>query len=613
MAVAQGLVNGPRFLVSAILSLPSFRELDVRELIAAAALRPHFQPIVDLRRGQVYAHEALIRGPAASAIERPDALFAAARGQNLETLLELACVETILSRWSRVRNGGRLFVNLSARALVDAVEQASFESPVSAIRRFALDPASIVVELTEHEQVRDFDVLFRATDTLRAAGVGIALDDFGDGRSSLRLWSELKPDIVKIDKYFAQAISTHADKLQTLRALLQIAEVFGTTMVAEGIERAADLMVVRDLGIALGQGFVLGTPAEAPVTQPTGVAMAVLASRQVAVFPELRRAAGRSFNAARLLIEAPTVTPRTTHDEIIDCFHADPGVHAIAIVDAEHRPLGLLNRQHVLDEYTKPYFREVYGRRSCMRLANTSPLLVDVASGVESLTSILTSDDQRYLTDGFVIVEDGRYRGLGTGEQLVRAVTELRIEAARHANPLTFLPGNIPITDHIARLIASGGEFVACHGDLDRFKPFNDHYGYWRGDEVIRLAAQEFVGHCDPLRDFVGHVGGDDFVVLFQSADWRERCHAIVAAFNQKARAFYDPAALGAGGIHASDRDGTPRFFSFTTLSIGAVRVAAGQFRSPEDVASAAAAAKRLAKSSGDSLRLIDAALPPLV
>ena len=62
---------------------------------------------------------------------------------------------------------------------------------------------------------------------------------------------------------------------------------------------------------------------------------------------------------------------------------------------------------------------------------------------------MLTSNDQRYLTEGFVITEGGRYRGLGTREQLVRAVTEARIEASRHANLLTFLPGNIPISDHI--------------------------------------------------------------------------------------------------------------------------------------------------------------------
>ncbi len=220
------------------------------------------------------------------------------------------------------------------------------------------------------------------------------------------------------------------------------------------------------------------------------------------------------------------------------------------------------------------------------------------------MTAVLTSSDQRYLTDGFIVTEGGRYLGLGFGDQLVRVVTEARIEAARHANPLTFLPGNIPITEHIERLLASGGAFVACYGDLNDFKPYNDHYGYWRGDEMIRLVARTLVSHCDPRRDFVGHVGGDDFVVLFQSDDWLDRCERIVATFNDGARSLFDDDALARGGIEAEDRHGVMRFFKCTTLSIGAVPVRPGIFNRPEQVASAAAAAKHKAKLSSLGLAI---------
>ena len=81
--------------------------------------------------------------------------------------------------------------------------------------------------------------------------------------------------------------------------------------------------------------------------------------------------------------------------------------------------------------------------------ANREPLLVELHTGMEQLTAVLTTGDQQYLREGFIITEEGRYRGLGTGQALVKAVTEARIEAARHANPLTFLPGNIPINQHL--------------------------------------------------------------------------------------------------------------------------------------------------------------------
>jgi diguanylate cyclase (GGDEF)-like protein len=174
---------------------------------------------------------------------------------------------------------------------------------------------------------------------------------------------------------------------------------------------------------------------------------------------------------------------------------------------------------------------------------------------------------------------------------------------------LTFLPGNIPISEHIGRLLDSGGQFVACYGDLNDFKPYNDHYGYWRGDEMIRLVARTLVSHCDPRRDFVGHVGGDDFVVLFQSNDWMDRCEKVIAVFNANARNLFDEAALSRGGIEAEDRHGVRRFFAFTTLSIGAVPVTPGTFRRPEDVATAAAAAKHKAKISSQGL-IVELGLP---
>jgi diguanylate cyclase (GGDEF)-like protein len=317
----------------------------------------------------------------------------------------------------------------------------------------------------------------------------------------------------------------------------------------------------------------------------------------------MTRAASAAFTVERLAVKTPTLPPSTLIDDVAKTFAGDSTLRAMALVE-DGRPVGLLNRQAFVDRYARPYFKELYGRKPCMLFANATPLTLDKHTGLDAMTAVLTSSDQRYLTEGFIITEGGRYLGLGTGEQLVRVVTEVRIEAARHANPLTFLPGNIPISEHIDRLLDSGGEFVACYGDLNDFKPYNDHYGYWRGDEMIRLVARTLVSHCDPRRDFVGHVGGDDFVVLFQSDDWLDRCERIVKAFNEKSLSLFDEDALAIGGIEAEDRHGVLRFFKCTTLSMGAVPVRPGAFTRSEQVASAAAAAKHKAKLSSLGLAI---------
>jgi len=558
-----------------------------------------FQPIVDLRDGGVYAHEALIRGPVDTPLHSPDALLVEAAREGLGFDFEMACIVTQLFAWSKLRHGGRLFLNISAEVLVELVARRGIEQLLGQLSLTGVLPRHVVLEITEHERVKDMDRLVDVVAELRDKGISMALDDFGDGRSSLRLWSQLRPEIVKIDKYFVQSISDNPDKLKTVRALLQIADIFDTSLVAEGIENPQDLRVIRDLGIPYSQGYFFGRPESQPLLQVGLDVTDLLQDTPIAVYPESTQSASSGQISSFNILQAPTVTPQTTNDEIAALFQHDSKLHAVAVLD-EGRPVAIINRLMFMNQYAKLYYRDISGRKSCMSNANTQPRLIEKNHQIDELVGILTSEDQRYLTDGFIVIDNGRYLGLGTGDQLVRSVTESRIEAARHANPLTFLPGNIPITQHIERLLRKQTRFVACYADLNSFKPFNDRYGYWRGDAMIRLLATVIKAHCDNQRDFLGHVGGDDFIVLFQSPDWHERCHRIIAEFNAQAVQLFEESARLAGGIEAEDRQGVRRFFPLTTLSIGAVVVPSGQSLHAEDVANQAALAKHDAKLSGD-------------
>lgn len=573
-------------------------------LVRAGALHCVFQPLGDLRTGAVYAHEALIRGPQQTAWHTPIALLEQAQREHVLADFELFCIFTALRDWAATHPAGtapgRLFVNISADALVLGVS--IFGTKLAqAVRSMGSKARMLVLEVTEHERVADMATLREAVKAVHACGIRLALDDFGDGRSSLRLWSEVKPDFVKIDKHFIHAISAHPEKLQMLQAIKGIAEMFGTQLIAEGIETREDLHALRDLDIPFGQGWLLGRPAQAPRTRLEDAALTVLQDRHVAVLPHLGQTARPGILRSIPMVQAPAVSPETTNDAVAALFQAHPTLHALPVVEGSH-PLALINRLQFMNRYATLYFREVHGRKPCLAFANPSPRVVELDCDVEQLMGILTSQDQRYLNDGYIVTDNGRYLGLGTGAQLVRAVTETRIEAARHANPLTFLPGNIPISLHIQRLLDNGTEFTACYADLNHFKPFNDYYGYWRGDQMIRLLARLATAHCDPRRDFVGHVGGDDFVLLFQSSDWLQRCENLVAEFAREAFFLFDEAARKAGGIEAEDRDGVRRFFPCTTLSIGAVRIAPGTLRRAEDVANLAALAKHDAKLAASGI-----------
>ena len=568
------------------------------QILLSGSIYPVFQPIISLADASVYAHEALIRGPQGTPLHTPEAMLREAERESLLTEFESACVTTSMQTWSHLRSPGRLFLNLSANVLTHAFSKNGKNALLDWIAKLQLKTRLIVLELTEHERLDSLDQLLEVAEQLRSVGVSLALDDFGDGRSSLRLWSELKPEIVKIDKYFIKDVSTNGNKLKTIQALQQIADLFGSALVAEGVESADDLRVLRDLGIAYGQGYLLGHPARQPVENITDEVRGILRERQVAVFPELSRSTQGGQLRSLSLIHAPTVTEDTCNDELASIFLEHTTLHAVAMLVGD-KPVGIINRAQFMNEYSKLYYREVWGRKSCKVHVNPEPRLVERNHSVDELVGILTSQDQRYLSDGFIATQNGRYIGLGTGDQLVRSVTEMRIEAARHANPLTFLPGNIPISMHMERLMKKKVHFVACYADLNNFKPFNDHYGYWRGDEMIRLLARISMEQCDAQRDFLGHVGGDDFIFLFQSPDWRERSQRIVDEFAERALSMFDEEARQKGGIEAEDRHGVMRFFPCTTVSIGAVAIDSSKYSRAEEVANLAAHAKHNAKLSG--------------
>jgi len=570
----------------------------VRALMAARALKPHFQPICDIRTPGVFGYESLIRGPEGSPLQRPDDLFAAARAEGCELELELHCASAAMLEFARKGLPGKVFINMSAAALL-SLRHGEVADRLRIARGLGLLPSRIVMELTEHVRAATDTELRDALEPLRSMGIGLALDDFGDGHSSLKQWTLLKPDYVKVDKHFVQGISSSNEHLEILRVYLYVAERFKTALIAEGIENPADMAVIRELAVSYGQGYLVGRPTATPSREIAKEAMSVLSSPKIAVLPESNKRDGGHATVDNFMFRQNPVEHTTTISQLEAIFEESKSLGVVAVVNGS-KPIGLINRQSFVSRIARPFQRELHGRKPCTMFMNDQPSIVERGTPVEQLFDIMKGEDQRYLVDGFIVCEDGRYAGVATGERVVRALTEYRVEAARHANPLTSLPGNIPISSHIQRLLRRAAIFTACYFDLANFKPFNDVYGYWRGDEMIRLLAVTLTTHSDARHDFVGHVGGDDFVVLYQSEDWEDRCRRIQSEFNNRAMDLFDPKDRETGFIQTEDRRGMPARFPLTTVIIGAALIKAGMYHLPEDVASAAAAAKRKAKQVAD-------------
>lgn len=560
-----------------------------------------FQPIIGMLNGAIIGYEGLIRGPVDSPLQAPLTLFEAAKRCNLSIEIELLAREIVLERCAELRLPGKLFLNVSPQVLLQSSSQC--DQLLRFVQNIGINPNRVVIELTEGEPTHDYAALREAAAHYRDRGFRIAIDDLGEGFSSLRLWSELRPDYVKIDMHFIQGINLDPVKRQFVKSIQEIATISGTTVIAEGIETQDELELIGELGVAFGQGYRIARPHEEPIrTVPDDI---VKALSQASAYPQRMDIKKTGVTASKLMRVVVSVTPEMSNNEVYAMFAQDPDVYVIPVVQ-NGKPLGLITRANLIDRFARPYLRELQGKKACTLFMDPAPMITDKDTGLQELSQTIVEADRRHLLNGFIITDQGRYMGMGSGHDLMREMTAMQISAASHANPLTHLPGNVPINEHIEHLLLSNLPFFACYVDLDNFKPFNDVYGYSRGDDVIQLAGATLIAHSGPEQNFVGHIGGDDFMILFQSDDWEARCQAILTTFDAAITAHFSPLDCARGGYVSEDRRGTKVFYGLISISLGVVQVKPEQYTSHHQIAAAAAEAKKQAKKVSGSSLFID-------
>ena len=170
----------------------------------------------------------------------------------------------------------------------------------------------------------------------------------------------------------------------------------------------------------------------------------------------------------------------------------------------------------------------------------------------------------------------------------------------RDASPLTGLPGNLAIEKHLEMRLAAKKPFSLCHLDLDNFKPFADNYGYAWGSEVIKEVGHiitQQVSNADGQDVFIGHIGGDDFVLIAEPHLAEEMCQSILQEFDQRSLQFYTPEDREKGFLTGNDRSGIKRNFPLITMTIAIATDDGSRFRNPLEMAAMAANLKEYAKA----------------
>ncbi|MGI9212915.1 MAG: GGDEF domain-containing protein, partial [Methylococcaceae bacterium] len=287
-------------------------------------------------------------------------------------------------------------------------------------------------------------------------------------------------------------------------------------------------------------------------------------------------------------------------------FEHDENIPSLAVIDPEGYPISLILRADFMNILASRYGRELFARKPISEFIKRKALIMDHETRLEEVSRSITNSSD-YYTEEFIITSQGIAIGKALLLDLLSAITDLQITRARYANPLTLLPGNVVIQQKMDELVQAREPFIVAYCDLDNFKAYNDVYGYLRGDELIRLTGRLLGEVCDDHFDFIGHIGGDDFIVLFKSQDWRERCDNLLSKMEQIIPNYYSDADKLRGGIVTVDRYGATREFPFVSLSIGALAIDKNYEQiNMDSIAETATDAKKSAKKTpGNSFYLV--------
>jgi diguanylate cyclase (GGDEF)-like protein len=567
------------------------------------SLRSHYQPIYSIANGAVFGFEALARLSAPATFSSLEEMFRAAQSTGSLAALDLHCMLTALHCLDTVRfcpSQSYLFINSCPETLMNP--DVSFAFIHDSLEALSLSPERIILEITEESVVSNYDLFRNSLNYLRRQGFKIAVDDFGSGYAGLKMLSTIEPDFLKIDRHFIANIDKAIIKYNLVDAIATACNRIGIHIVAEGIERTEELEIIQDLGIEYLQGFLVGRPSPELDYSP-----AVIPNRRAFIASSTDPLPDRCFIGnivafvEPLSPSAPTLTAMSRFLEARD-------LQSIPIVDNK-KVVGILNRKRFFEEQVIEMGRSGSAYRADRKIADIMEhefLHFDVNFTLQEVSKKISAKLGTSANENLVVLKHGNYHGMVEIPLLLDALTEQNIMLARDSNPLSGLPGNNTIQREITKRLAQNMHFDVLYLDVDHFKPFNDHYGFARGDMVIKELAgiiQHSLWKFESPFNFAGHIGGDDFILITRPAVSIGVAQCILDSFTLKLEQFHGKEDYRAATFRENNRQGALETFSLLSLSIGIVSTEVTNIHSYSHLASIACEVKKAAKLiSGSSI-----------
>jgi EAL domain-containing protein (putative c-di-GMP-specific phosphodiesterase class I)/GGDEF domain-containing protein len=578
---------------------------DIRDaldyIIDNKQIKTVFQPIISLKDGSLLGHEALSRITCDSGIKNPEMLFSAAGEYNRLWDLELLCrtkaLETaykfMIPPYSKM-----LFINVNPNTMHDEKFKKGFTKEF--LYQFQMQPQNLIFEITERNVILDMGGFLSTIDHYRSQDYKIAIDDAGAGYSGLNLISDIHPNYIKLDMKLIRGINSDNLKLALVKGMVELSKESQINLIAEGIETYEELETLIGLGVQYGQGFFIQKPLEEVFDISDEIIREILELNQKNSQSLLDNITNMSIK--NLCTYTGIVSPKVTAEYVYYIFKQNPSFFGLCVVENE-KPLGIITYEKLALKMSGHFGYSLYQNKPISDLMDRSFLSVDYQTPINIVSYLAMSRPNGKLYDFIVVTENGKYIGTVTIRDLLQKATEIEVVNAKHQNPLSGLPGNKMLEQKLNQCMKDNGNCCVAYIDIDNFKAFNDVYGFENGDLVIKLLATILRNNI-PREHFVGHVGGDDFVVIIYGSVRENYFDYIINQFEQNALGFYNKSDIKRGYITAVNRRGETEQFPLLTITSVVIDTQKHKFRDVFELTELLAAKKRDAKQKKLSMFL---------
>ncbi len=562
-----------------------------------------FQPIVDGVTGRLHAVEALFRGYAEIGFGSVHEVFDYAADNDLLHQLDQFVCDRVMRQFASDIDlvGVRLFINRDSRYLSSADYRPG--DTLKLVKKYCLTPETVTMELSERHDLSRGELVFQAGNHFRGQSFKVAIDDFGTGFSGLKAFYQHKPDYIKVDRFFITGITADREKKLFLSHIVSLCQSLGILVIAEGVETIAEMKTCQEIGCNLFQGYLICRPEQRLDLIPAGYEI-ILEER------DARRSTGEKKFVLDEIGQLPTLAIHTPMAEVFDWFRMNKNCTFAPVVNAGNEPIGLLREEDIKEFIYSPFGKDLIANTSFNFTIGdfVSPCpRADINEPPERILEIYTLAEN---PEGIIVVENMRYVGFLSASSLLRMINETNLARARDDNPLSKLPGNVRVTEYLADCLNDqANTYTLAYYDFDNFKPFNDTYGFRQGDRAIILFADILKKMLSIPNAFIGHIGGDDFLVGLRdlSNDDVALIRDIRTRFSAEAAMFYTPTDRISGGITAKDREGRRKKYKMLTVSAAIARLPAGRpIHTLEDFSTRIANLKKRAKDSSSGVSIDD-------